>query len=423
MNTKICLLFSLSIVLCSVQLRSQGTWGVQSSGVTVLIHCIKVVDQNVTWAAGESGTVIRTTNGGASWTSVGGGNIGQATIWNITAVDSSIAFVTTTPSSRTYIYRTSDGGSSWQQVFSQDGGFINDMHMFSPGSGIAYGDPVGGTWTILKTYDGGVTWSRMATEPTPKPSETGIYCNSLCVTDTLHVWFLGDHRVYRSSDGGITWSYSTTTDYFLSIWMNTNAVGMASTNVPNRGAVTNDSGNVWNATVSPGVGTPYALAGSGTKDFWYANSEAVYHTTDYGFSWSSENVIAGQLFAIDFVTLGTTVIGYVAGTGGSIARYVGTATSVHDDVRGVPSEFALEHNYPNPFNPSTTLRYELSVLSSVDLRVFDVLGREVAVLVNEEKTPGHYSVTWDADGMSSGIYFYQLRAGGNVFTKKMILLR
>jgi hypothetical protein len=59
----------------------------------------------------------------------------------------------------------------------------------------------------------------------------------------------------------------------------------------------------------------------------------------------------------------------------------------------------------------------------VDLRVYDLLGREVAVLMNEEKPAGRYSVTWNAKGMASGIYFYQLRAGGDVFTKKTILLR
>jgi hypothetical protein len=89
----------------------------------------------------------------------------------------------------------------------------------------------------------------------------------------------------------------------------------------------------------------------------------------------------------------------------------------------IPAHFALNQNFPNPFNPSTTLSFELSVLSHVDLRVFDLLGREVAVLVNEEKMPGTYTVTWNAKGAASGIYFYTLRAGGNVFTKKMILLR
>ncbi len=111
-----------------------------------------------------------------------------------------------------------------------------------------------------------------------------------------------------------------------------------------------------------------------------------------------------------------------------------TTTGVADETSGVPSDYFLAQNYPNPFNPSTTLSFELSVLSFVDLRVFDLLGREVAVLVNEEKMPGTYTVTWNArlrssnsggqaSGMASGIYFYTLRAGGNVSTKRMILLR
>jgi hypothetical protein len=88
-----------------------------------------------------------------------------------------------------------------------------------------------------------------------------------------------------------------------------------------------------------------------------------------------------------------------------------------------PNQFALGQNYPNPFNPETGIRYQVSGTSEVDLRVYDLLGREVAVLVNAEKMPGTYTATWNADGMAGGIYFYQLRAGGNTYTKKMVLLR
>jgi phosphatidylserine/phosphatidylglycerophosphate/cardiolipin synthase-like enzyme len=88
-----------------------------------------------------------------------------------------------------------------------------------------------------------------------------------------------------------------------------------------------------------------------------------------------------------------------------------------------PMNFWLSQNYPNPFNPETAISFQLSANSSVALRVFDVLGREVAVLVNEEKPAGVYRVAWDAASLPSGVYFYRLKAGSFVETKKMLLLR
>jgi hypothetical protein len=90
---------------------------------------------------------------------------------------------------------------------------------------------------------------------------------------------------------------------------------------------------------------------------------------------------------------------------------------------GVPRVFALEQNYPNPFNPRTVVRSQLPVVSNVKLIVYDVLGREVAMLVNERRAPGYYQDTFDATGLSSGIYFYKLIAGSFVETKKALLIK
>jgi hypothetical protein len=89
----------------------------------------------------------------------------------------------------------------------------------------------------------------------------------------------------------------------------------------------------------------------------------------------------------------------------------------------VPTAFVLHQNYPNPCNPSTTIKYELPRASYVTLTVYDVLGREVATLVNGIEEPGYKSVQWDASGVASGIYFYRLQAGDFVATKKLLLIR
>ncbi len=96
---------------------------------------------------------------------------------------------------------------------------------------------------------------------------------------------------------------------------------------------------------------------------------------------------------------------------------------------GIPQHFELVQNYPNPFNSATTIKYSIPELSFVTLKVFDVLGNEIALLVNEEKSVGNYGGDFDASDLSSGTYFYRLqvyapgRAGEFIDTKKMVLLK
>jgi hypothetical protein len=104
--------------------------------------------------------------------------------------------------------------------------------------------------------------------------------------------------------------------------------------------------------------------------------------------------------------------------------------SVADEDRYIPEEYALLQNYPNPFNPITKIKYSISDLSFVTVKVFDVLGNEIKTLVNEEKPAGNYDVELDASSLASGIYFYRLQvypaiggAGDFIETKKMVLMK
>jgi CubicO group peptidase (beta-lactamase class C family) len=96
---------------------------------------------------------------------------------------------------------------------------------------------------------------------------------------------------------------------------------------------------------------------------------------------------------------------------------------VEEEPYEIPTEFSLSQNFPNPFNPSTTIKYSVPQITNVVIKVFDVLGSEVATLVNEEKPVGIYELTWNAEQLPSGVYFYQLKAGSFVETKKMLLLK
>jgi hypothetical protein len=88
----------------------------------------------------------------------------------------------------------------------------------------------------------------------------------------------------------------------------------------------------------------------------------------------------------------------------------------------IPSAFYLGQNYPNPFNPTTKIKFAIPKSSFVNLKVYDVLGNEIATLLNEEKPAGLYKIDFDASGLSSGVYFYKLISGGFVETRKIIII-
>jgi hypothetical protein len=105
-----------------------------------------------------------------------------------------------------------------------------------------------------------------------------------------------------------------------------------------------------------------------------------------------------------------------------------TGSDVGDNLNNaLPDKFILFQNYPNPFNPTTKIRYSIpsavtSLMKSVQMKVYDILGREIAVLINEEKPAGYYEISFDASGLPTGVYFYRMNAGSFVETKKMLLI-
>ena len=94
-----------------------------------------------------------------------------------------------------------------------------------------------------------------------------------------------------------------------------------------------------------------------------------------------------------------------------------------NDIFGISGSYKLNQNYPNPFNPTTTIKYDIPERSFVTIKVYDVLGNEIATLINEEKPAGSYEFEFDSNGLTSGVYFYTLSTGNFLATKKMVLLR
>ena len=151
----------------------------------------------------------------------------------------------------------------------------------------------------------------------------------------------------------------------------------------------------------------------------------ILRTTDGGVTWTVQYSKPGPLLlAVSFSDANT---GTAVGESGMILRTTnGGLTWVsggQSRPSGKPDRFELGQNYPNPFNPTTVISYQLPVASDVRLAVFDLLGREVATLVNEKKEPGSYTVTFNGSGLSSGVYFYSLQSGSYIQTRVLLLLR
>jgi hypothetical protein len=93
------------------------------------------------------------------------------------------------------------------------------------------------------------------------------------------------------------------------------------------------------------------------------------------------------------------------------------------EIKFKPEIYALSQNYPNPFNPTTAIGYQLSAVSNVELSIYNLIGQKVATLVSEKQQPGMYNMEWNGSEFPSGIYYYRLKAGNFIQTKKMILLK
>ena len=108
-------------------------------------------------------------------------------------------------------------------------------------------------------------------------------------------------------------------------------------------------------------------------------------------------------------------------TNGEKPEEEGPITSIREINGGLLNSFSLEQNYPNPFNPSTLISYQLPTNGFVTIKVYNVIGKEIATLVNEYQQSGNYSKEFNANGLTSGVYFYTIKAGSFVQTKQMVI--
>jgi photosystem II stability/assembly factor-like uncharacterized protein len=427
---------TLSMMFCilipfQLLLAQSGQWTVQTSGATSFLYCAKAVDVNVGWISGTGGVVLRTINGGATWKNVGGGAIGTSIVETIDALNADTAFASTGPLG-THIYRTTNGGTSWSQVYSNDSGaFVSVIHMHNGLNGIAIGSPVGGRWTILKTTDSGISWSHTAGEPIATGWEF-LRTNGATFIGETHAWFTaGTEKIYRSMDGGFTWTPILTSYAFSSIAFNDTPNGIAGVTSGIVGG-SNNSGLSWADTSLPGTGSLYSVGGTTQSGFFASRGTEIYRSTNGGSLWSlSFGGGIGTITHMSFVQIGALATrGWaISSTGGIASVYFGPDLAVNE--LPIPGQIILYQNFPNPFNPQTTISFSISHSSFVTLEVFDLLGKEIATLVNEKMQPGEYERGFDGNGQASGVYLYRLhtrqteddRTGNSVLTRKLLLLR
>jgi hypothetical protein len=252
------------------------------------------------------------------------------------------------------------------------------------------------------------------------------------------VWFAGNRLagpgvgIFRSTDDGVSWVPTASTHPWVTSFAKYGGIIYAGT----YGGIysSTDLGDDW--ITAGGISRPECLTVvdgillAGTFD------GVIYASKDTGATW--QQVSGSELGSFSTVVSMTSSSEYLfsatwQGTSGVWRRSISeihSVVDVHDARSNVPKAMRLMQNYPNPFNPSTTITYELPgglekgrSSERVRLSVCDLLGREVAVLVDDYETPGRHQVTFNAARFASGMYFYRLEAGSFVETKKLLLLR
>jgi len=314
--------------------------------------------------------VYLTTNNGANWTITNSGITNQA----IHALASN-GVTLLAGSNGSGIYKSTDNGASWQP--SNTGLSDLSVHalLVTGGRVFAGAGSTSITGGVFISTDDGATWSLPATSPTN--------IRSLATNGTGVFAATNGAGIFKSTDNGATWSGANT--------------------------------GLTNALVR-------VITANGINLFAGTNGGGVYLSTNSGTNWSQINTSLTNLSVLSLATNSTTLY---AGTqnGGVWTRPLSQVVAVDEPATSAPTSYTLEQNYPNPFNPTTTLSFTIPSSSFVNLKVFDVLGSEVATLVNESKAAGIYSVDWNAASYPSGLYFYLLSANNNTELKKMMLLK
>ncbi|MFZ1320674.1 MAG: T9SS type A sorting domain-containing protein [Ignavibacteria bacterium] len=417
-----------------VSATSQEYWSRIGSPVSVELRNCFFINAETGWISGDSGTIIRTDNGGNTWTIQNTGiysNIedifflNNMTGWAL-ALE---IFPDSTSFPGTIILSTTDGGNIWNRsMYPDTNNYMKTVYFQNANTGFLGGIPS----SIQRTTNGGLTWN-----PTQIDSNLIFLLpvNKIIFYDQNTGYACGGFRdiaglVWSTTNGGLVWrGVEIAPEPFFDISMNSSNFAVISGGDLEFGsslARTSNTGTNWYYDTLGVFGLATGVSFRTPYECWMTGSysEKFLLSVDSGYTWNSFYTLDSS--ALFDVTFPDTTYGYACGIHGTIYKYDRTSTSILNEYNiSNYLSFNLYQNFPNPFNPKTKISYEIQVTSYefVNLRVYDVLGNEVVELVNENQSPGSYSVEFDGSNFSSGIYFYELKIGEYSEVRKMALIK
>lgn len=340
-------------------------WSAQKINYSFPFYKLRAPSENVCYVAGDS-IMYKTSDRGATWNIVKSGNISIYESFDFPDELNGFAF-----GGSDFIMRTTNGGTNWfNQYNGLNGSYIWPMKFINASTGF------GSHYEYFYlTTNSGINWTLLTIN--------AEYFNDMDFVDAFTGYLATDKGAFKTTNSGFNWTTSNTGNVYLQ------------------------------KIVFPNANTGYAL---GDLDY-------LIKTTNGGLNWNTlPDNISYELHDIEFVT---EDVGYLCGLGGAILRTTTGGTIVSSPVSRnlLTNSYSLSQNYPNPFNPSTTIKFDLPKSSHVQIVVYDILGREVQQLLNEQRKPGSYEVTWDGSRFASGIYFYKIITDDFVETKKMVLMK
>lgn len=401
---------------------------------------IDAVDSDCAVISVSYGAIYRTLDGGKSWGKISPLNSSSTGV-DISMVDSLNIWFS---SGDGKIFATSDGGKNWAIQFDDTSktNFMNYIKMFDSQNGIAMGDgkTASDPALFLKTTDGGTNW--VAVNDSAFGAISGDTWRRLDFISPNFGYFyesgLNPQTIYKTTDGCKTWKKVQTPphvhvlnfydeNFGMTLGIDYDRFGNASNSTVYR---TTNGGDSWTSIILPdkGWGNDIEFLKNDPAKVWHTNYNSLYFSSDSGKTWAQQLIPdVSNIEGRDLVFTDNACGWFLCDS--MVYRNLQsdhTYPIVKVESENLsPVRFSLEQNYPNPFNPSTVISYQLAVGSFVTLKIYDVLGNEVATLVNEEQQAGKYNYELGMRNyeLAGGVYYYTLKAANFVQTKGMIYLK
>jgi hypothetical protein len=437
-------LFALALMfVLTANVFSQWTFctgSVNMTGLGANPGCYTLDGNNAIIVGGVAGApkVYKTTNGGVNFINITA-NITGPELYAGCMVDANIIMVGD-GAGNAKLWRSTDGGTSWTTVLQTGGtgGFFNGIVKAnnSPGFIVAQSDgPTSGgpACVMYISSNNGANWTAQL------QTGVGFTIGSLPAVYCIDNQFYGNGastapRVAWTTNQGTTWTGTAIglTGTFLSgLAFNDNKVNglaMTSGSFPTIARTSTGPAGPWTTTsVGAGTSTLNLLRWvPGTNVCFLATtatSGAIRMTTDNGTTWVNQTTggLTG-FFDISVQNNAGTMNGFAVAGDGSVVKF-SSLVAVDPTNTTTPTTFALEQNYPNPINPSTTIKYSVPFAGNVSVKIYNSMGAEVMTVVNKNHAVGNYVEAVDMSSYSSGIYFYTMTSGGFTETRKMMLVK